>query len=148
MSAQFPNMKICPERFTQLKQLRDAMKTRTIAGTVGELISAEIARGTIRDEIPGVEIRGDGERVFITIADHEPKELSNDQAKALAEAVADLSEVASASGMEINPHSGFVVQRKGASVAVQLDPISGSSKVFPTDLARDFARLVRKAATD
>lgn len=136
-------LQICPERYQQLLALRDALGERTITETVGALIRSEIARGTIPNEIPGVLVDRDRDEVFIAFDNQRPIKFKPKHAMALSDAI--LNELEGRTATEISIGGGFMVARKGAGIAVQLDMTDKHVKNFTRDIAYDLAHLVREA---
>ncbi len=66
------NVLTSAERHEQLKAIAAALGGLSIAETLGHLINAEIARGTIPDTIPGVTIKRVPDGVYIALDPRHP----------------------------------------------------------------------------
>ncbi|PTE20121.1 hypothetical protein C5F48_19190 [Cereibacter changlensis JA139] len=135
------NLLTSAERHEQLRAIAAAKGGWTVAETLAHLINAEIARGTIPDELPGITIRRVANGVLIALDPESPAVLPLESARALGELVADLADATSRRSGEFNLQHGFMTARRGQAVQVAV-PLGGETRNFSRDLARDFARLV------
>lgn len=140
---QNPNLQIPKERLAQIKSIATVLNL-SIADTVGHLIRGEIERGTIEDHLPGVCILPRAGGVEIAFDDAEPLLLNAQGAAALADTVASLAAKSQKEGI-ISPDHNFLVARRGLGVVVQIPFSDSTTKIFSLDVARDFARLIKKA---
>lgn len=140
------NVLTSAERHEQLKAIAAALGGLSIAETLGHLINAEIARGTIPDTIPGVTIKRVPDGVYIALDPDTPALLTLDGARKLAELVRDLADPTKRSATTvIDLDHRFSAGRKGNGVQITV-PFPGSPRSFSRDLARDLARLLLTAA--
>lgn len=171
---QYPTIQLPPERLEQIKAIGVALGGLSTADTIGHLVREEIARGTISEDIPGVEIDRTNEGIVITLGDNPPARLTKGAARNLAESLAgnlnmggamkknadDIAkslrddrtafikrqrELMRQQRTDIQQSLGLIVERRGNGLKIKMP--SGSEKTFSRDLARDLARLVSKAAS-
>lgn len=140
---QNPTLQIPSERLAQIKNIASVLSL-SLSDTVGHLIRGEIERGTIPDGLPGVCILPRTGGVEIAFDDGEPVPMTAQGATALADAVVNLATEPKRQAV-ISPDQNFLVARRGNGVVVQVPFSDSTTKVFSVDVARDFARLIKKA---
>lgn len=139
--AQNPTVKLPAQRIDQLKLIGRALGHAAIADTVGHLIRSEIARGTIPNAIPGIEVKSiDRESVGIDFGD-DPVIFTTEIAAQLADELVKASD-----GGLINMSVGgdYSITRRGNAVVVAV-PADGPRRTLNRDLARDLSNLISAA---
>ncbi|MDR7125541.1 hypothetical protein [Pseudotabrizicola sp. 4114] len=140
---QNPTIQVPTERLAQIKGIASALGL-SMSDTVGHLIRGEIERGTIPDHLPGVCILPRASGVEVAFDDADPVMMSAAAATALADAVVSLATKPKKETI-VSPDQNFLVARRGNGVVVQVPFSDSTTKVFSVDVAKDFARLIRKA---
>ncbi len=138
---QNPVVKIPVERLDQLKAIGGALGL-SIADTVGHLIRAEIARGTIPDAMPGVIIRRNKTSVRIQLDDQTPHTYGIEQAKGLAATIRDVVDGGYATMLNLDVDC--LIERGGNGIKLRI-PYASDVKIVSRDVARDIARLIDAA---
>ena len=138
---QYPVVKIPVERLDQLKAIGGALGL-SIADTVGHLIRAEIARGTIPDAMPGVIIRRNKTSVRIQLDDQTPHTYGIEQAKGLAATIRDVVDGGYATMLNLDVDC--LIERGGNGIKLRI-PYASDVKIVSRDVARDIARLIDAA---
>ena len=138
---QNPTIKVPPERLEQLKAIGAALDL-SIADTVGHLIRAEIERGTISDDLPGIQVRPSRGKLSIRFDDHDATLVSTASAKALADTLAEIT--AGGVGGFVNIDQDYLVMRQGNGIKITLPWPKGPIKVLSNDVARDLSRVIVK----
>jgi len=141
---QNPTIKLPAERVEQLKAIGDVLGL-SIADTVGHLIRAEIARGTISDALPGITIDRDGDRIIMTIDGPRRHFLPLDTAKAIAAQLRKLV-APGKDGGTIDLDANWTAYRVGNGIRVGFS--DSVVKTLSRDVAVDLARLIEAAARD
>jgi hypothetical protein len=142
---QNPTLQLPTERLQQIKNI-GAVLGLSIADTVGHLIRAEVARGTIPDALPGINLARKGNVVVVGLDDETISTFSLSAARSLADTVAEFTVAEKAMQKLYNLDHDFMVERKGNGIKVTIPAMNGITKAFSFDVARDFARLVKEAA--
>ena len=138
---QNPVVKIPVERLDQLKAIGGALGL-SIADTVGHLIRAEIARGTIPDAMPGVIIRRNKTSVRIQLDDQTPHTYGIEQARGLAATIRDVVDGGYATMLNLDVDC--LIERGGNGIKLRI-PYASDVKIVSRDVARDIARLIDAA---
>lgn len=139
---QLPSIKLPAERITQLKDIAAALGLSSPAEVVGHMVRAEIAKGTIPDTLPGVNITATAEGVAIALDDQPAAHYGKAEALNLATV---LDHAANGGRSLIDLDADFIVARVGNGIKVNV-PLAGQDRMLSRDLARDLARLIRSAA--
>jgi hypothetical protein len=139
---QNPVVKVPPERLDQLKAIAAALDL-SLSDTIGHLIRAEIAKGTIADAIPGAIIKRTKGGVRVQLGDQPVRTYTVANALSIAEMIRDVIE--GKMGGWLNVDCDFRVELRGNGVVLYADT-RGEPKIVSRDVARDIARLIEAAA--
>lgn len=131
------------ERAAQLRKFGEANGVG-IADAVALLINHAIDAGLMDDELPGFHIRRRGAKVALAVDGLFSETLTLDAAHELAGQLD--GDVDESRPHEIfNLDIGFITGRRGSSIKLK-HPASGGEKTMAPSVARDLARLLRRAA--
>lgn len=143
---QNPTIQIPSERLDQIKAIGAALGGKSIADTIGHLVRAEVERGTIPDFLPGVTITRQADGVQIALEDDLPVRLSGAGAQSLATTIRNYADGHETTSTLFNVDFGYIIARQGNGIKLTIPFKDGTTKSFSRDVARDFARILDKAA--
>ena len=137
-----PAIQLSPERHAQVKAIGDALGGLTYAETIGYMVNAEIAKGTIPAGIDGVVISSSDDGLTVTFNDQPPVKFSLDGAQVLASTLREFANAEKRAEKLVNVHHNFTIERKGNGVKLTVPLTGNTTKSFSRDLARDLADLL------
>lgn len=141
-----PDMLRLPaERLEQLRRL-SRNREETITQSVGWLIAQAIKIGDLADEMPGFTILAHKDVVIFALNEGEgvPSRLPAAVAAGLADSIDSVANGKLTTHLNIFGDTGLKVTRVGTGIKLEL--LTGETKVISRDVAKDVARLLRKAA--
>lgn len=140
------HIKLPAERVEQLRRLAKNLDM-TIADCIAMFVREQIEKGNLQDEVPGITITRQGKQITLDTGSFRSV-LPKDLAKSYAEQVRRMVEpiITPSKSNPFLPEVKLNVTRRGTSIKL-VDKDSGAEKTLAPSVAKDFARVLFKAAS-